>query len=369
MQQPDKLNLTGKPVIIVMPVGRDGSSYYRVTQPYIKMHEMGLATVIAPKHTELDTVEFWEAIKKCDWIVVRMEHREFVLDWLDKNVPNKKIILDIDDNIWDVNPYAQIYAFHGTHEVMHGDKFLWKDGEGDFNIRRNKRRLLRDEELMRRANLVTVSTPRLKEKLEQFNKNVKVIYNGLNFDNWKPVNINKTEEFRIGWAGGATHYVDLIPLKEDLKYLMNKYKNIKFVIAGMNFEGLTKELPKDRVEILPWVDCEAHPFRTVLMNLDLAIIPLINNEFNVCKSCIKYYEFAVVKVPVLASKVPPYSDELPTEILTTDFRNSIEQIINNRGNGKQEAISENCYNWVKENRDINKIVISLYEYLLGAKIL
>ena len=367
--QPDKLNLTGKPVIIIMPVGRDGSSYYRVTQPYVRMHELGLATVIAPKHTELDTKEFWEAIKKCNYIVVRMEHREFVLDWLDKNVPNKKIVLDLDDNIWDVNPYAQIYAFHGTHEVMHGDKFLWKDGEGDFNIRRNKRRLLRDEELLRRADIVTVSTPRLADKIKQFNKNVYVVYNGLNFDNWKPVNINKTDEFRIGWAGGATHYVDLIPLKEDLKYLMNKYKNIKFVIAGMNFEGLTKELPAGRVEILPWVDCEAHPFRTVLMNLDLAIIPLVNNAFNICKSCIKYYEFAAVKVPVLASKVPPYSDELFSENLTTDFRASVEQIINNRGQGKQEAITDNCYNWVRENRDINKIVFSLYEYLSGAKIL
>lgn len=347
--------------IMVIPVFRDGSSFYRVTQPYEEMIRQDLADVCMCKPTELETPEFWIAIKECDFVVVRMANSSFVLDWLDKFVPNKKVIVDLDDNIWDVNPYQDIYRWHGTKEVKHiGDKeeWLWKDGEADFNIRRNKRRLARDESLFKRAELVTVSTPRLQKLVKQYNDNVEVVYNALNFDNWKPYKLEKNE-FRIGWAGGVSHYADMMEVKEDVRYILEKYKNAKLVLAGSVFDGFIKDLPKDQVEVLPWVDIEAHPYRTILMNLDLAIIPLAKNEFNSCKSCVKWYEFASIKVPTVATNYPPYADEMPKSALVDNFREKMEVIINSQDYAQK--IADESYDWVVKNRDIKKHAKKLYD--------
>jgi glycosyltransferase involved in cell wall biosynthesis len=276
-------------------------------------------------------------------------------------VPNKKVLLDLDDNIWDVSPYQDIYRWHGRQEVMHDGKWLWKDGEDDFNIRRNKRRLARDEELFRRADLITVSTPRLEKRLREFNKKVKVVYNALNFDNWKPVKMQK-EKFRIGWSGGVSHYIDLMEIKDALTEILNEHKNVKFIIAGSTFDGFTKDMPKDQIEIQPWVDIEAHPFRTALMNLDLAVIPLAKNGFNECKSCIKFYEFASLGIPTIATKFPPYSDEMHRKALTNDFKAKIEHLLHSRID--REEIAEKALKWVRENRDIKKEAKKLYEYIV-----
>jgi glycosyltransferase involved in cell wall biosynthesis len=347
--------------ILVMPVGRDGSSFYRATQPYTEIHKQELAGVTLVQPSELESTDFWNAIQKCDWIMVRMSHSDFVINWLDKFVPNKKIILDIDDNIWDVSPYADIYRWHGTQEVKHGDKWLWRDGEDDFNIRRNKRRLARDEALFARANLVTVSTPRLEKLLKVFNPNTKVIYNGINFDNWKPYKMEKDKYFRIGWSGGVSHYVDLIEFKDDLEYLMDKHKNLKFVEAGTHFEGITKNLDQDRVEKIPWVDVEAHPYRSALMNLDLAVIPLAKNSFNECKSCVKWYEFSALGVPTIATNIPPYSDEMPEFSTPNNFREAIEELMNAKA--RRDKMVEYNLNWVVKNRDIKKIAKELHEHI------
>jgi hypothetical protein len=347
--------------ILVMPVYRDGSSFYRITQPYTEINAQKSATIVLPKHSELESKDFWESLKICDWIVVRMCHSDFVINWLDKYVPNKKIIIDLDDNIWDVNPYQDIYRWHGQQEVMHEGKYLWKDGENDFNIRRNKRRLARDEQLFRRANMITVSTKRLEKKLKEFNKNVFTVYNGLNFDNWKPYKMEKDEYFRIGWSGGSSHYVDLIEMKESMERLMDKHKNIKLVLAGAEFKGITKDMDKNRVELLPWVDIEAHPYRSALMNLDLAVIPLADIGFNKYKSCIKWYEFASLKVPTIASKVPPYSDEMSKKELSLNFVKDIEDIMVNKT--RRKKMVDKSYKWVTKHRDIKKLSQRLYGYI------
>lgn len=345
---------------MVLPVGRDGSSYYRITQPYAVMARQGLADIIFVNKDELETPEFWIAIKECDFVATRMANSDFILNWLDKYVPNKKVIIDIDDNIWDVNPYQDIYRWHGTQEVRHGDKWLWKDGESDFNIRRNKRRLERDNNLFRRANIITVSTERLEKLVSEYNKNTKVIYNSIDFNKWKPYNLEK-KEFRVGWSGGVSHYADIIGVKEDFEYLLKKHKNMKLVIAGTVFDGFTKGLPKEQIEFLPWVDIEAHPYRTILMNLDLAFIPIAKNSFNECKSCVKWYEFASIKVPTIATNYPPYSDEMPELALTDNFREKIEQLMNAKAIRDKNA--DYSYNWVVKNRNINNEAKKLYEFI------
>jgi hypothetical protein len=56
------------------------------------------------------------------------------------------------------------------------------------------------------------------------------VYNGLNFENWKPVEIKK-DEFRFGWSGGISHYGDLIEIRDDIEYILKKYPKSKFIMG------------------------------------------------------------------------------------------------------------------------------------------
>jgi len=43
------------------------------------------------------------------------------------------------------------------------------------------------------------------------------------------------------------------------------------------------------------VPFDAYPMRLAGLRLDIGLAPLIDNEFNHCKSKIKYFEYSIVK--------------------------------------------------------------------------
>jgi glycosyltransferase involved in cell wall biosynthesis len=113
---------------------------------------------------------------------------------------------------------------------------------------------------------------------------------------------------RIGWQGGASHYEDWCVLTEVLPFIMNKYKNVTLVIMGQAFEGVLKRLPQERVERHGWIETPAHPYRSAILDIDISLIPLVENEFNQCKSNIKWVEAGALSVPSVTSHVSPYKE-------------------------------------------------------------
>ena len=103
---------------------------------------------------------------------------------------------------------------------------------------------------------------------------------------------------------------------------------------------------------------EAHGFRTALMNLDIAIVPLEESTFNSNKSCIKFYEFSSLKVPTICSAVPPYSDEVPIELLFDKLYDKIVPLIKSKE--LRDKVGNITYNWIMKNRDLKKITEDLY---------
>jgi glycosyltransferase involved in cell wall biosynthesis len=347
--------------IVLLPLTRDGCHWYRNFQPYEEIKRQGLAdiVIIAEKDMEKNYELVAETILSADYIVGRFCHYKFI-QWVDKYAPGKKIIIDNDDFVFNPNPYGDIYQSYGIREVKHGKEWLWKDGESGFNIKNNLARIKEDQELIKRADILTVSTPRLKEV---YGEKSLVVYNALDLSIWKPYKIEKENksEFRIGWSGGSTHYGDLYTIKNDLEYITKKYPNVKLVISGSTFEAIFKNINPSQLEFKPWIDISGHPYRTILGNIDLAIIPLEKNDFNKYKSCIKWYEYASIGVPTIAVNYPPYSDEMPEIALTNNFREKITELI--EAKVKRDKISEYGLNWVRKNRDIQTIAKDLYNSL------
>ncbi len=351
--------------IFVMPMASEGCTHYRITKPYKAMKD---SEIVFFQDKDIDTPEALEYLEKSDYVLCRQYHDKAILKVLDplfnladsKRKKPLKVILDMDDDVFNIDPYSDAYQAFGTREVKHGDKWLWKHGE-NIDIYENREYAKSLESLLMRADIVTVTTDRLKETYSRFNKNVIVVPNSIDEKDWVVPNFKKHKEFRIGWTGGLSHYSDWYEIKYDIERLAKEYPEIKFVIGGVTFDGIFKNIDPKQFEYWGWVDATGHGYRVAMMDLDLAIIPLRKSDFNANKSCIKFYEFSALKIPTICSNVPPYSDEVPSECLTSNFYESVKALIENPKKRKQ--IADKNYKWVMKHRRQEDISKALYQTL------
>jgi glycosyltransferase involved in cell wall biosynthesis len=167
------------------------------------------------------------------------------------------------------------------------------------------------QEMIKRAEVVIVTTFPLAEEALRYNKNVMVIKNyplpetrNLCFD----IKKKNSDKFVIGYYSGTlTHQRDFRQCSSALVELMNKWDRVELRIVGeMKIEEFDEFEPvKARITRIPLMD-----YKNMLMDLracDLNIAPLeINNVFCQCKSELKYFDAALMCVPTLASPTKPF---------------------------------------------------------------
>jgi glycosyltransferase involved in cell wall biosynthesis len=352
-----ELNTKRKLRILTLPTGRDGCSWYRVKQPYNAIGEAGIAEVVIANPGDKD---LHRLVEYTDVVIARPNQEQLVENIRALKYEDLKIIFDIDDDIWDINPYSPVYKDIGLCEVKEGDKWVWQNGR-DFDHTVNRRRLTKIENAVKLADIITTTTPRLALKIkEKFpDSKVAVVPNSIDFNIWKPIEIPK-DDIRVGWSGGASHKVDWETIAEPLNEVLYKFPKAVFVSSGAEWRDmLTGIMGRGQYEFNKWVDISAHPYKSALNNLDIAVIPLKDIPFNHSKSCIKWYEFSALKVPCLVARVSPYADEIDhgnTGFLYSDekeFKKYLEQLIKDRE--LREYLAENAYDWVKEHRDLNDV--------------
>jgi glycosyltransferase involved in cell wall biosynthesis len=206
------------------------------------------------------------------------------------------------------------------------------------------------------ADMVTTPSKILAEVFKNYNNNVKVLKNYLDLNIWKPLNIVKDDKIRIVWQGGHSHFEDWFEVRDALKIVMDKYKNVVLVIMGSEFEGTA--LPSDRVEKVGWVSMDAYPHVFKTLNADIGICPLKNSSFNVCKSELKWEEYSALKIPTVASMTHPYSDYIEdgeTGFLcknTDEWVKKLSLLIESKE--IRETVGSNARKHVEKNYDADK---------------
>jgi len=237
--------------------------------------------------------------------------------------------------------------------------------------------------LLENADVVTTTTPVLADDLRERNPNVVVLPNSADPEEWtvQP----RHENVRIGWTGSATHFHDLavaLPAIRDLQ----KRHSFTLVLQGLcdrsNLETFYSELVAShgkpflnsplgksikrflaelagvRYEFHPMVGFDRHAEKVCELALDIGIAPVVEDPFNRNKSCIKFYEYALSGAITVASRVLPYSAEVP--ITAKNSRQSwietLEPLLDTHNKGDRGSIWREQRDWVLTHRNMERNV-------------
>lgn len=281
----------------------------------------------------------------------------------------KKLIVDLDDNIWAVHP-MNIGQQHGELKLIKSyfdGKFemywdlepidAWKvsdyknrldgtviqDRKGKVYFLRNKAPdvKLAAEFLLGAADAVTTTNEVLAREIRKHTeKPVYVLPNCLRLSEWHHAKLPDDGTIWVGWCGSVSHYPDLEPIAEVLDRLMSRYPHLCIQMMGSSFDYF---FPVDKdAKVLPvsgysgehkgmkpmfYTDLryakERWPGR---MRFDkpvpiqeytnwicsnwqshIGIAPILDNPFNESKSELKWLEYTALGVPTVASNVGPYA--------------------------------------------------------------
>lgn len=222
------------------------------------------------------------------------------------------------------------------------------------------------EKQMEKCDGIIVSTEELKKVYKPYNK-VEVIPNAIDFDIWdnlkKP---KKNKKLRIGWEGGPMHTENLSLLKEIVPTILAKH-DVEF-----HFFGLCPDfLRGDGVIFHPPVHFKKYIETINSLNFDIVLAPMVDSEFNRCKSNIRVLEAGALKRAVIASanKYLPYArtiDDGDDGLLAknNEWAYCIERLI--LDHDLREGLGSELYKKVKKEYNI-KDSVKKYNEFLGVK--
>lgn len=268
--------------ILAFPNGT-GSTAWRLTDPFKYLNKIdGFECKISPNVILHDETQEYDV-----YVIQSVTHKEGLafLYGLQQE-EGKKIVCEVDDFI-KVSPDNPHKA---EHEMLQAEEVT--------------------KVMLRVADMVTTTTPYLAEKLREFNKNVVVLPNYMDLDGrWGgDVRKNTSDEIRIGWAGSITHFEDIKLIEKPLKRILSEYPKVKLILMGdMRFRDMFEGY---NVDVKLGVPIDVYPAILRSAQLDIGLAPLVDNEFTRCKSWIKPMEYALCKVPCIASNVEPYKKSL-----------------------------------------------------------
>jgi len=201
--------------------------------------------------------------------------------------PNRPLIVnDVDDWYWGLDPANAAYTLTRPEKNK------------DENIDHYK-------EIIRLSDAVTVSTPFLKDKMENWlgHTNVHMVENCVTMTDFNRRRLNLKKAV-VGWVGSTAHRSR--DLEELHGFFSGSYKfHHSGHIHGAPLFSDAIGVDRNRVTKSPM-----HPpkqYAQLSFCFDIGIAPLSDKPFNHAKSWIKAIEYAAAGVPFVASRAPEYT--------------------------------------------------------------
>ena len=138
-----------------------------------------------------------------------------------------------------------------------------------------------------------------------------VIENALRAADWTAARALRAERvrgprLRVGWAGAEQHGDEMALLGA----LVRRHRDVDWAFLGM----APPEALDLGAEVHGMVPFREYPQHLAALQLDIALVPLLDTPFNRCKSSLKVIESGMLGTAVLASALPPYRDAPVTHV-------------------------------------------------------
>jgi len=255
---------------------------------------------------------------------------------------NLKWVIDLDDNIFQVqkdNP-----AYEGLQAALP-------------NMQRS----------LASADGISVSVPSLKKIYEPLNKNIFVNPNGTDFSWWDTFSIKPHKGIRIGWRGAAGHNNDRALVEPAIRALCKQYKDVKFVVF-QQFDP-KYDFPYEWQPFVPYFgegDEKKHspdyPEVLANLNLDIAVVPLVDNSYNRGKSNLAYQEYASLKIPTVLSPIENQNDSKALFARTNfEWYNQLEKLILDKS--LRRSVGMSGYYHIKDSYNMEKLIYPFADWL------
>lgn len=328
---------------------KTGSHYHRIYLPMLNLQKHYSDFDIKIKK-ELKETDF----ANCDILIYNrfIKMNIFNLNQLRKKY-GFKIIIDMDDKIH-IPKNHYMYQFYETQKIP--DKIIANLINADYII---------------------CSTDYLANDLKQYNKNIIVVPNSIDFEipqfqYTEPIPYNK---LRIVYPCSLSHVHDVKLLESSFKRIKSDTfvkNNTEFTLGGYNTTNKqTKDIWDKMTDVYKLLGgyklSESLPTDQYMAhydNKDVCIIPLKTTEFEKSKSNLKLLEAGAKKCVVIASNVEPYIYDkgyfMPVDN-AIDWYKHIKELIKNKNMRYDYAEKLYDYVFTKFNmNDVNKLRYELF---------
>lgn len=395
--------------------GNNGVSMYRTWQPLANLGPDFNVTMI-PERAERVHWKDWETpsnvpgigshseiIENNDVIFSNFRANEDDCARLTITSKLKKLVMDIDDDILHLPSDNQNYKFWFNEE---NGKDVWseipeeeeKDEKwikiaaemqsqlirhpqtgrlGFYQMRRHPYEMVLQE--LATAQLVTVSTDKMKEIYGRYNPNTVVIPNAIDFSKYHSLMTPMNDGIiRLGLFGSNSHYRDWKTIAKVLKSILDEFPNVHLCFntwfrakgaagSSMDEQELTLLFPDffdgfrehPQCEVFSGVEIGDYHEWLQDKKIDIGLAPLCNSEFNKAKSNIKYLEFGAMRVPGVFQDMDPYNKDVKpgyNGMLASDsaqWLKCLRMLITNAG--LRQKMGDLAYQDVKTRYDVKDV--------------
>lgn len=249
--------------------------FYRIYNPLSVLSERfgNILCTVSSQPTE-------EMVSDAEIVIFQRAGFPQDLDLLHKLLSlGKKIIYETDDNLLNLPPSNPHYK-HYSDEI--------KSAVRTF---------------ISKSHAVTVTTTPLKEALISLHENIFVIPNSLDFRIIPPRPHNNMK-LVVGYQGGYEHEYEMHLISRLVKVLTSKEFRDKVLLKvfGFKLDGGAYHIGYFPFE---------HFYKALsLADFDIGLAPALKNNFNDCKSNLKWLEYSALKTATVASEIFPYSTSI-----------------------------------------------------------
>lgn len=250
----------------------EGGGYYRIHQPLDELGRHGHETVCQPAKSDVTA-------DGADVIVGQLigGGTETHTWWRDLS-RHSRLVYELDDDPFEIEPINPSYAIYSRLDARDSIAHC-----------------------IEVADLVTVTTELLAERMRKLNPNVVAIENRID-EAVLTMDRPRRDKLVLGWAGGGSHGADVASCAFGLRRTLELNPHVEAHFIGADFRWLV-EHPVRHTE---W--CAKTTDYYKLIDFDIGIVPLVETPFAVVKSHSKCLEYAALGIPVVAADVAPYRD-------------------------------------------------------------